>query len=156
MTHAESKQWSGKHREYKKKLVRANRSHAALIYDGADVVGWCQFGRPVELPGRMSAYGKMGLDRTTCFFVDRDHRREGVAKAALEGALRLITTKGGGTVDRYPIAVPQGKKNTRAHPSGRNRVNVPRPRIPSTRSSRHKQPGNAYAKNRSWLITSLK
>lgn len=114
LTLDESKQWSGKHHEYKEKLVRANRAHAALVYDGPDVVGWCQFGPPVELPARMSAYGKMGLDlpdwRTTCFFVDRDHRREGVARAALEGALRFIKAEGGGTVDGYPIALPQGKK----------------------------------------------
>ena len=114
LTNEESKKWSGKHHEYKEKLVRANKSHAALVYAGPDVVGWCQFGSPFELPGRTSAYGKMGLDlpdwRTTCFFVDRDHRREGVAKAALEGALRFIKAKGGGTVDGYPINVPQGKK----------------------------------------------
>jgi len=48
--------------------------------------------------------------RTTCFFVDRDHRKEGVATAALEGAVRLIATKGGGTVDGYPIDVPRRKK----------------------------------------------
>ena len=111
---SEANQWSGKHREYKEKLVRANRSHAALVYDGPDVVGWCQFGPPVELPGRMSGYGKMDVAppdwRTTCFFVDRDHRREGVARAALEGALRFITAKGGGTVDGYPIAIPRAKK----------------------------------------------
>ena len=114
LTNEESKKWSGKHHEYKEKLVRANRSHAALVYDGPDVVGWCQFGPPVELPARTSAYAKMGLElpdwRTTCFFVDRDHRREGVAKAALEGALQFIKAKGGGTVDGYPINVPRGKK----------------------------------------------
>ena len=106
MTPSLRKQWSGKHQEYKEKLVRANRSHAALVYDGPDVVGWCQFGPLVELPGRMLGYGKMDITlpdwRTTCFFVDRDHRREGVARAALEGALRFITAKGGGTVDGYP------------------------------------------------------
>src|SRR3989454_5128152 len=111
---SEEKQWTGKHMALKEKLVRANRSHAALVYDGPDVVGWCQFGPPVELPGRMSGYGKMDVAppdwRTTCFFVDRDHRREGVARAALEGALRFIGAKGGGTVDGYPIAIPRGKK----------------------------------------------
>src|SRR5216117_745306 len=111
---SEEKEWAGKHGVLKEKLVRANRSHAALVYDGSDVVGWCQFGPPVELPGRMSGYGKMDVAppdwRTTCFFVDRDHRREGVARAALEGALRFITAKGGGTVDGYPIAIPRGKK----------------------------------------------
>jgi len=97
----------------KEKLVRANQSHAALVYDGTDVVGWCQFGPPAELPGRMSGYGRLDLAppdwRITCFFVDRDHRREGVAKAALEGALRMIAAKGGGTVDGYPTAIPRGK-----------------------------------------------
>ena len=111
---SEAKLWSGKHKEYKEKLVRANRSHAALVYDGPDVVGWCQFGPLVELPGRMRGYGDMDVSppdwRATCFFVDRDHRREGVARAALEGALHFIADKGGGTVDGYPITIPQGKK----------------------------------------------
>src|SRR5881409_3928861 len=111
---SEKKEWAGKHRGLKERLVRADRSHAALVYDGPDVVGWCQFGPPLELPGRMSGYGKMDVAppdwRTTCFFVDRDHRREGVARAALEGALRFIAAKGGGTVDGYPIALPKGKK----------------------------------------------
>jgi GNAT superfamily N-acetyltransferase len=113
-THSEQQKWSGKHHEYKEKLVRANQSHAALVYDGTDVVGWCQFGPLAELPGRMLGYDKMDVAlpdwRTTCFFVDRDHRRTGVAKAALEGALQFIASKGGGTVDGYPIALPKGKK----------------------------------------------
>ncbi len=96
------------HRAYKERLVRANRSHAALVYDGADVVGWCQFGPPAELPGRMGGYGKLGAAapdwRITCFFVDRDRRGEGIAEAALAGALRTIAARGGGTVDGYPIA----------------------------------------------------
>ena len=104
---SEEKEWAGKHRVLKERLVRADRSHAALVYDGSDVVGWCQFGPPLELPGRMSGYGKLDLAppdwRITCLFVDRDHRKEGVAKAALEGALRFIAARGGGTVDGYPI-----------------------------------------------------
>ncbi len=64
------------HRAYKERLVRANRSHAALVYDGEDVVGWCQFGPPAELPGRMGGFLKLGVAppdwRITCFFVDRD------------------------------------------------------------------------------------
>ena len=104
---SEEKEWAGKHRVLKEKLVRADRSHAALVYDESDVVGWCQFGPPVELPGRMSGYSKLDVAppdwRITCFFVDRDHRREGVYKVALQGALRMIASEGGGTVDGYPI-----------------------------------------------------
>lgn len=40
--------------------------------------------------------------RLTCFFVDRRHRREGVAAAALGGALTLIAAAGGGLVEAYP------------------------------------------------------
>lgn len=40
----------------------------------------------------------------TCFFVDRDRRREGVASVALRGALREIAQLGGGTVESYPQA----------------------------------------------------
>jgi hypothetical protein len=105
---AEEGKWSGRHRELKERLVQANQSHAALVYNGSDVVGWCQFGPPAELPARISGYSKLGLDlpdwRIPCFFVDRDRRKEGVAEAALAGALRIIATNGGGTVDGYPIA----------------------------------------------------
>jgi GNAT superfamily N-acetyltransferase len=101
-------------RALKERLVRADGSHAALVYDGADVVGWCQFGPPAEIPGRMSGYSRLGLDmpdwRIPCFFVDRDRRRDGVARAALAGVLRIIAAKGGGTVDGYPISVVRGKK----------------------------------------------
>jgi GNAT superfamily N-acetyltransferase len=107
LNRSEEKEWAGKHRALKGKLVREGRSHSALVYDGADVVGWCQFGPPAELPARMSGFNRLGETppdwRITCFFVDRDHRKEGVAKAALEGALQIIGAKGGGTVDGYPI-----------------------------------------------------
>jgi hypothetical protein len=108
-TDRQLKQMTTPHRQYKEELVRANRAHAALVYEGADVAGWCQFGSPTELPGRMGRLPRLGLDppdwRLTCFFVDRDRRREGVAQAALAGAIQLIKEYRGGTVDGYPIAI---------------------------------------------------
>jgi hypothetical protein len=99
-------------KELKERLVMADRSHAALVYDGNDVVGWCQFGPPSELPARMRGYGELGVGmpdwRITCFVTGRDRRKEGIARAGLEGALRFIAAKGGGTVDGYPID-PRGK-----------------------------------------------
>jgi ribosomal protein S18 acetylase RimI-like enzyme len=104
----ESNRLAPSRRAYKESLVRANHSHAALVYDGADIVGWSQFGPPGELPARMGRFRKLRVAppdwRITCFFVDRDRRRQGVAEAALAGALRLIASKGGGSVDGYPIA----------------------------------------------------
>jgi ribosomal protein S18 acetylase RimI-like enzyme len=96
-------------RALKERLVMAERTHSALVYDGPQVVGWCQFGPPTELPARMTGYSKLGLDlpdwRIPCFFIDRDRRKEGVGKAALAGALRIIAEKGGGRVDAYPISL---------------------------------------------------
>jgi hypothetical protein len=37
-------------RERKLNRVRAGTTHAALVFDGDECVGWCQFGVPDELP----------------------------------------------------------------------------------------------------------
>jgi len=95
----------------KETRVRDGRAHAALVYDGAACVGWCQFGSTGELPRikRQRAYREGATEpadwRVTCFFVDKDYRRRGVAAAALDGALREITRLGAGTVESFPEAV---------------------------------------------------
>lgn len=88
--------------------VREGRAHAALVYDGAACVGWCQFGPPDELPRIKNQRDyRAGLTRLpdwriTCFFVDKTYRGQGVAAVALEGALDEIARLGGGTVESYP------------------------------------------------------
>jgi len=104
-------------RERKLERVRNGTAHAALVFVGEDCVGWCQFGVPDELPRIKSraAYQK-GLTtlpdwRIACCYVGRGHRRQGVAGAALAGALQLIAELGGGTVEGYPedaASVPAG------------------------------------------------
>ena len=102
---------AAQNRSEKECRVREGRAHAALVYDGATSVGWCQFGPPDELPRikhkRAYLEGLTVLPdwRITCFFVDREYRGKGVASAALEGALRDIARLGGGTVESYPEAV---------------------------------------------------
>jgi GNAT superfamily N-acetyltransferase len=102
-------------RAEKQELVDEGRAHAALVYDGEDCVGWCQFGPPAELPRIKSvkAYeaGLAALPdwRITCFFVARKHRGRGVAAAALKGALAEIARLGGGTVESYPDDLPDEK-----------------------------------------------
>jgi len=105
---------TGKARSLKEARVREDRAHAALVYEGAECVGWCRFGPTDELPRikHLRAYSE-GLEelpdwRITCFFVDRDHRHQGVAAVALAGALKEISHLGGGTVESYPEDV-QGR-----------------------------------------------
>ncbi len=102
------KQSPATYRSRKEELVREGRAHAALVFDGPDAVGWCQFGPTAELPNIRSrkAYEE-GLRelpdwRITCFFIDRERRGEGVATFALREALREIGHLGGGTVEAYP------------------------------------------------------
>lgn len=104
-------------RERKLERVREGTAHAALVFDGDQCVGWCQFGPPEELPRIKSraAYEK-GLTalpdwRIACNYVGKGHRRQGVAAAGLAGALELIAGLGGGLVEGYPEAadsVPAG------------------------------------------------
>lgn len=92
----------------KERRVREDQAHAALVYAGSAPVGWCQFGPTAELPRikhkreYLSATAGLPDWRITCFFVDRDRRREGVASAALRGALSEIARLGGGSVESYP------------------------------------------------------
>jgi GNAT superfamily N-acetyltransferase len=49
--------------------------------------------------------------RIACCYVAKGHRRQGVARAAIQGALRLIGEHGGGVVEGYPEpagSVPAG------------------------------------------------
>jgi GNAT superfamily N-acetyltransferase len=104
-------------RQRKLDRVRAGTAHAALVFDGGECVGWCQFGTPDEVPRikNRAAYEKGQTTspdwRIACCYVGKGHRRQGVATAALAGAIDLIASLGGGTVEGYPedaASVPAG------------------------------------------------
>jgi hypothetical protein len=95
-------------RAEKEHRVREGTTHAALVFDGDDCLGWCQYGSPDELPEVKSRRRyEAGLVtppdwRITCFFTGKGLRRRGVADAALGGVLLEIAQRGGGTVEGYP------------------------------------------------------
>lgn len=102
----------------KKLLVQAGGAHGILLYDGDDPIGWCAYGLRQEFPRidngrnykRLELKGEPEkLWRITCFFVDRDYRKRGVAKLALRAALNSIKNKGGGVVEAYPVTQKSAK-----------------------------------------------
>ena len=104
-------------RERKLARVRAGTTHAALVFDGDECLGWCQFGAPDEVPRIKSRAAYERGRRTSpdwriaCCFVGKGNRRRGVATAALAGAVDLIARLGGGSVEGYPEdagSVPAG------------------------------------------------
>jgi ribosomal protein S18 acetylase RimI-like enzyme len=104
--HPECGQKEISYREVKEDRVRTGHAHAALVLDDHGAAqGWCQYGSPEELPGirHRREYDKDAPPypdwRITCFYVDKKHRGEGIARAALEGALDQIAYSGGGLVE---------------------------------------------------------
>lgn len=97
------------HRAAKSERVRTGHAHAALVLDSDGAAqGWCQYGSPEELPGikHRREYEKDAPPwpdwRITCVYVDKKHRGQGIARAALEGALDQIATAAAGLSRRSP------------------------------------------------------
>ena len=98
-----------RNRDLKRAHVERGSVHQMLVLDDAGAcVGWCQYGRPAELPNikNRAAYDR-GLSqlpdwRIGCIFTGSCHRGKGVARAALEAVLEAITSEGGGLVEAYP------------------------------------------------------
>lgn len=92
-------------RALKEELVRRGRAHQSMVFDDeGGAQGWCQYGRPEEL--HMKHAREYAKDppppaqwRIVCIFVDKRHRGQGVARAALKGALAEIASAGGGLVE---------------------------------------------------------
>ena len=105
---ANGTQTPAERRALKEAKVRQGTAHAALVFDGAACVGWCQFGPTATLP-RIKNRKEYERDlttlpdwRITCFFVGSSHRHQGVARLALTGAVAQIAALGGGRVEGYP------------------------------------------------------
>ena len=104
--------------DYKERLTRSGQAHAALVFDGDQAIAWCQFGTPTELPRVHSKKLYQSLDiqppeyRITCFFVDTDYRKQGVATIAIQGALAMIASLGGGLVEAFPWNLEKKKTSS--------------------------------------------
>ena len=103
-----------RYRREKKELVKKGESHGIIIYGkNGDPIGWCQYGPREELPrmdhnriylDKVRSDDKKSFWRITCFVVDKNYRRKGVASAALNAVLESIKKKGGGLVEAYPVS----------------------------------------------------
>jgi GNAT superfamily N-acetyltransferase len=95
-------------RAAKHQLVQAGVVRQVLVYAGGECVGWCQYGRPQELPTikNPAAYQKQLAAlpdwRIGCVFTGAGHRGRGVARTAVAAALDAIASEGGGVVEAYP------------------------------------------------------
>ena len=108
----------GSSRAFKRRMVDEGVAHAALVVRDAEAVAWAEYGTPEELPSihhrkqydTEVALGAPSTDwRVTCIQVDKRFRKQGLAEAALRGALDLIAAAGGGVVEGYPHDLAEKK-----------------------------------------------
>jgi hypothetical protein len=98
-------------RAAKRAHVDGGTVHQMLVYDHDECVGWIQYGPPGEVATikNRKTYEKDLVDlpdwRIGCVFTGSRHRRQGVARAGLAGALEAIGDAGGGIVEAYPEQV---------------------------------------------------
>ncbi len=115
------RQSASHNRVNKRAHVRRATVHQVLVYAGGECVGWCQYGAPAEIPGiqNRKAYEKQATEapdwRIGCIFTGKGHRRAGVARAAVAGALAAIEEAGGGVVEAYPEQVEDRKPQAGAY-----------------------------------------
>jgi hypothetical protein len=95
-------------REAKRAHVDNRTVHQVLVYSDSECEGCIQYGPPAEVATikNLKAYEKELVDlpdwRIGCVFTGSGHRRQGVARAGLAGALTAIGRAGGGVVEAYP------------------------------------------------------
>jgi GNAT superfamily N-acetyltransferase len=89
--------------------VESGTAFGVLAFDGKTPIGWCTYGARDSFP-RLNRARSLRCDDSSlvwsvpCFFVLRDYRRQGVAKALLDHALGAMTERGVEIVEGYPAA----------------------------------------------------
>lgn len=88
-----------RNRREKEKLVKSDQAHGVIVYAKGEPVGWCQYGPREELSRIDHSRNYRNLTptdqtrklwRITCFVVDKNYRKSGVASTALKAALESI------------------------------------------------------------------
>jgi len=82
-----------------------------LAYSDGEPVGWATFG-PRTSFARLQRSPSLACDdaervwSVPCFFVRREHRRQGVSRVLLDAALAEMRRQGVGLVEGYPVKLP--------------------------------------------------
>jgi GNAT superfamily N-acetyltransferase len=96
-------------KERLRKGILGGSTLGVLAFDGGKPIGWCTYGPRDSFP-RLNRARSLACDDSTlvwsipCFFVCRDYRRKGVARALLAHALAAMEQRGAQIAEGYPVA----------------------------------------------------
>jgi GNAT superfamily N-acetyltransferase len=97
-----------------RRLVASRTPPGVIAYVGEEPAGWCAI-------APRAVYGRLERSRVlapadeapvwsiVCFFVARPHRRRGLTRRLIEGAVAFAASRGATIVEGYPIDPRQGK-----------------------------------------------
>jgi GNAT superfamily N-acetyltransferase len=93
--------------------IESGTTFGVLAFDGETPIGWCTYGPRDSFPRLNRARSLRCEDSSLvwsvpCFFVLRDYRRQGVAKALLDHTLGAMAERGVEIVEGYPSAPNKG------------------------------------------------
>jgi GNAT superfamily N-acetyltransferase len=96
-------------------LVCGGTEPGLLAYAGDDPVGWVALAPRAEYPRlnrsrKLKPVDDQPVWAITCFYIDRHHRRRGVAAALLGAAVDYARSRGAEIVEAYPIDTTAGAK----------------------------------------------
>jgi GNAT superfamily N-acetyltransferase len=96
-------------RERLRRGIESGTTFGVLALDGETPIGWCTYGPRTSFPRLECARSLRCEDAgdvwsIPCFFVLRTHRRQGVAGALLDHALRAMADRGATIAEGYPTA----------------------------------------------------
>jgi GNAT superfamily N-acetyltransferase len=96
------------------RLVKGGASPGILLYKDAEAVGWCAVAPreeyvALERSRVMGAVDEKPVWSVTCFFIAKQHRKQGLSVALLEAAVAFAKKKGAKIVEGYPqdLSKPQ-------------------------------------------------
>ena len=107
-----SQEWNDRHgdglRSELKALVDEDEQPGLLAFAGDEPIGWVAVAPRSEFP-RLDRSPKLRpIDdkpvwSITCFYIDRHHRRQGVAQELLSAAVEFARSRGAEVIEAYPV-----------------------------------------------------
>lgn len=103
-------------------LTKKRPAPGVLAYVGDEPVGWCSVGPRDDMARLLRSRTIQQIDdrpvwSIVCFVVRPAHRREGVATALLDGAIRFAQSHGATVLEAYPVEDGSGSlEATAAYP----------------------------------------
>ncbi|MFQ5943272.1 MAG: GNAT family N-acetyltransferase [Anaerolineales bacterium] len=101
-------------RKAMRSIVESGIVPGILGYEGGEPIGWCSVAPRED-------YGSLNRSRVlkpiddqhvwsiVCFFIHREHRKQGVGRMLIEGAVQYAADQGAKIVEAYPTK-PRGKR----------------------------------------------